>query len=213
MKFLIVSLLLVVLSGCVTPGSKYREAAELTASAEARGFIKGPQEAAKKAQKDKCEIPAELKWELNFTKETPLIEQPVGNGTNAYGPYHVLCFSGKETGDKKIKILTKYVSGGFSQAYFVLPYIYVFNSKLQAVKIPGKFDLKQEFLSGDYTIEGPLPVKKDEMYFLVVEADNRFPTKPWNQYANYGMGASAGLFPVKVHSSVVGKVKVEIDHP
>lgn len=212
--FLAAVFLVMSLFACVSPSTKFAEAEAFNNTAKASNFVKTPREA---AQKEKCQAPAPsgqtptaLKWELKFDKSAPLIRQEVTGSDPAFGPYRVICFSVNESGDKKIKFTSKHQGGGYSKAYYSLPVFSLLNGKFQPVKLTAPFKVRQEAWTGDYLVEGTLPLQKNENYVLVVESDNRHPTTPWSKYPNYGMGVAGDMFPIEVYTSVFGVVTAEL---
>ena len=201
------------LIGCVAPQTKLKEAEKVNALAEEKGFLKSPKDAVS-AEMKRCVPQANLKWELKLTEQGPFVQQKENSETVAYGPYQVICFQLPEGGKKKIMLSTTHQGGGYSKAYYVLPFYSLYTKDLQLLPLNQKLDFKQEPWSGDYKTEFPIELKANQTYFFYVEANNRHPELSWNQYANTGLGwALQGVFPIEVRSSPYGVVKVEILPP
>jgi hypothetical protein len=202
--------LLPLITACTTLSTNLEESRLVNESAATKGFTKNPLEAAKQAARS-CKPDASLKWELKLDANSPLLMQPREGSEPAYGPFALICFSFETDEPRELKISTKHTGGGYSKAYYVLPAIYLFTKKAQAVDLSREFQMQQNAWSGDYSFTLPLKPKAKEFYLLVVEANNRFPKKPWSAFANPGLGwALQGVFPVNVMSSPHGVVSVEI---
>jgi hypothetical protein len=197
-------------SCCVSLTSKLNESSTANSQAAVRGFTASAQEAARLKQKEQCAPKDSLKWELKFDETTPLIQQNELPGVIAYGPHYVICFSAKSSGQTKIRLTTKHQGGGYSKAYYILPYFFLYNQKNQLIKPNEMPKISQTVWSGDYVFDANFPLQKDQIFYLVVESNNMLPDRPWKSYPNYGMGAAGELFSINVYSSVYGVIDVEI---
>ncbi len=122
----------------------------------------------------------------------------------------MVCFSVREPGQIKVRLITRHQDGGYGKSYYVLPYSFLFNQKNQLVKAAAKSKLRQTVGSGDYVFEETFSVEKNQSYYLVVASYNLHPDLPWSSYPNYGIGVVGELFPINVYSSIYGVVNVEI---
>lgn len=212
MKLFLLILLLPFFTACTTLSTKVEEARLVNESAAAKGYVKSPKEAFTKGAA-KCVTSEKFKWELKFDANSPLIEQSRDNQDPAYGAYQLICFKLDSSATRELRVATKHTGGGYSKAYYVLPALYAFFGG-KPLELSRSFQMKQNPWSGDYVFTLPFPAKGKGDYAIVVEANNRYPTKPWTEYANPGLGwAIQGLFPVNVISSTFGEVTVELLSP
>lgn len=213
MKHLLFLAIAVFSSACVTHQTKLDEAAAVNSGARAKGYASTPLEAATRARAE-CVPSTTLKWESKLDSKSPMIRQ-ADEGKESFGYYDVLCFTAPETGERTVQVATVHQGGGFSKAFFVLPFVYVFSSaQLKPVELGKRSAFVQQPLSGDYLATFPLKMTKGEKYFVVVESDNRHPDLSWTEYPNMGLGFMLrAAIPVRVYSSIGGRVKTEILDP
>ena len=207
MRIILMFIFFISLPGCTTLSSKIKESDEVNSLALKRGFIESPVKAVKQNSKSCLKSPANT-WVLSFSKTLPMMKHQKPGGKTAYGPYKVLCFLVKGSSTKRsLFFSTSSVGGGYNKSFYVVPFFSLFDVNFNRVEIGKINEFGQTFVLGD--LYGKFPFKaKNGKYYLVVGADNRFPKIPWAYYS-YGTIVS-DRFPVKVYSSVSGKVEVKV---